>query len=357
MPILPMALPIQREIICQNFANGYCRYGTRCKFSHDPPFGQRAMSHAAQSKRVAGSTPNSRDRRSGSWGSASAGKRSSLLPDTLPASSAQLLITIGPQCAGKTTYIRDYSRDVIDIAIDDAPGVYRKMKIADIIGAAGELELLYRENVCSIPLYERYKQVLDDEQGQILLLFTQQITFEEFEKKMGALLSEAEFAETKRIFLEVVEEVITSSVFFESETIDIFIRELIYPNSVHWAQDELLKAATTHTSSEVSWGNTNLIAKDYSRALEIAGKCGRPVKFVRWGYELPRVTCRELFLRNVLRYLKTGRYIPSKVIQRCLQSAEVLLAKGDTCEKLANLAGFSIDSDGKVVRLIKEARV
>ena len=41
--------------------------------------------------------------------------------------AAPLYITIGPQCAGKTTYLRKSIPDVIDITIDDQDGVYHSL--------------------------------------------------------------------------------------------------------------------------------------------------------------------------------------------------------------------------------------
>ena len=48
-------------------------------------------------------------------------------------------------------------------------------------------------------------------------------------------------------------------------------------------------------------------ARDYRGALEQAELTGRPVRFVRWGYELPFLSLEELSRRNVYRFASTGR--------------------------------------------------
>lgn len=47
--------------------------------------------------------------------------------------------------------------------------------------------------------------------------------------------------------------------------------------------------------------------RDFRGALDVAWKAGRPVRFVRWGYELPAVSLAELSRRNVCRFASTGR--------------------------------------------------
>ena len=48
-------------------------------------------------------------------------------------------------------------------------------------------------------------------------------------------------------------------------------------------------------------------ARDFRGALEQAESTGRPVRFLRWGYELPRLGLDELSRRNVYRFATTGR--------------------------------------------------
>ena len=52
---------------------------------------------------------------------------------------------------------------------------------------------------------------------------------------------------------------------------------------------------------------THVKARDYRGALEQAELTGRPVRFLRWGYELPVLRLGELSRRNVRRFASTGR--------------------------------------------------
>ena len=130
----------------------------------------------------------------------------------------------------------------------------------------------------------------------------------------------------------------------------------------------------------VIWGNTNTRPMEYVVALEAAEKFNRPVRFVPWGTSrLPRVTRQELLRRNVSRFRKTGRYIPSGAISAALGRVETLIKEaqkvvdaelldeddGDNknsvefegiCNHkmdvaLAGLAGYRMDQDGYVVKV------
>lgn len=50
-------------------------------------------------------------------------------------------------------------------------------------------------------------------------------------------------------------------------------------------------------------------ARDFRGALEQAEITGRPVRFLRWGYELPVLSLEELSRRNVCRFASTGRCV------------------------------------------------
>jgi hypothetical protein len=76
-----------------------------------------------------------------------------------------LVVTIGPQCSGKTTFLRKYMR-IKDVAIDDVPGVYEKVLVEALVSAEG-LELVPDVNVYRRPLRERVMEVQASEQGLI----------------------------------------------------------------------------------------------------------------------------------------------------------------------------------------------
>lgn len=92
----------------------------------------------------------------------------------------------------------------------------------------------------------------------------------------------------------------------KTKTIDIFIGEAV--DSATASTAAALKAAIKTNEGVICWGNTNLNPDFYKDALKVADKYQRVVRFVRWGKELPIVPLRELFKRNILRFLETGRY-------------------------------------------------
>lgn len=84
----------------------------------------------------------------------------------------QLLITIGPQCAGKTTYLSSLGH-VTDIAIDDIPGTYEKLSVVEILNyhEAGELTEPLRRVVYRKQMYEHVDGTASIEQLPLLLYF------------------------------------------------------------------------------------------------------------------------------------------------------------------------------------------
>ena len=61
---------------------------------------------------------------------------------------------------------------------------------------------------------------------------------------------------------------------------------------------------------------------DYKVALDLAEKSGRPVEFLRWGHEIPRIDFKALLQRNISRFLKTGRYILTAQIEFGIEEAD-----------------------------------
>ena len=167
-------------------------------------------------------------------------------------------------------------------------------------------------------------------------------------------------------------------------------------------------------TSPIAWGKTKTRPREYPSALEAAAQSGRPVEFIVFGgldaccmirehmsrreyrktHEddviedkannytktaedqtllcLPKISRLELFRRNLHRFSKTGRYIPSAAINDAMVRVESLLASAaaeakKTCDpnatmtnddakyrldfELAKLADFELNSD-RTVRMI-----
>eukprot|EP01034_Spumella_vulgaris_P022412 gene22412-28536_t len=100
----------------------------------------------------------------------------------------------------------------------------------------------------------------------------------------------------------------------------------------------------------ICWGNSNLNPDFYKDVLRTCAKYQRVVRFVRWGKELPSVPLRELFKRNILQYLKTGRYTESTKIVKFRKYAEFFTTKAgnNTHKDYAALAGYNMDTFGCV---------
>ena len=125
---------------------------------------------------------------------------------------------------------------------------------------------------------------------------------------------------------------------------------MLFPECINWAHRSLENAVSKFPDHSVGWGNTNLKPRDYLFALELAEKSGRPIRFVRSGFELEPVTLQSLIRRNIGRYLKTGRYIPCSVLDRTLiTSNRMLQEQWVTPELLCNAVGYTLnEANGRV---------
>jgi hypothetical protein len=195
------------------------------------------------------------------------------------------------------------------------------------------------KNTYGISVFDRIKLLKDMEQGMLTALLSGSVKMEEIEEKLRDSLPD----ECKDDFMTVLKEIMVGYK-MNSATIDIFIPEAI-PYGVNTAKSTLRDASRT-CERAVTWSNTNLAAKDYTDALNLAMQNKRSVRFVRWGVELPRVTLKELISRNLLRFIVSGRYIPVRAISSCLSRAEALLEGDNSHEALAFKAGFDMDSNG-----------
>lgn len=195
------------------------------------------------------------------------------------------------------------------------------------------------KNTYGISVFDRIKLLKDMEQGMLTALLSGSVKMEEIEVKLRDSLPD----ECKDDFMAVLKEIMVGYK-MNSATIDIFIPEAI-PYGVNTAKSTL-RDASRICEHVVTWSNTNLAAKDYTDALNLAMQNKRSVRFVRWGVELPRVSLKELISRNFLRFIVSGRYIPVRAISSCLSRAEALLEGDNSHEALAFKAGFDMDSNG-----------
>jgi RNase adaptor protein for sRNA GlmZ degradation len=85
-----------------------------------------------------------------------------------------LIITIGPQCSGKTTYLAQLP-DVADIAIDNMPGTYEQISVQSIIKyqETGRAPSEWLRTVYKRTLFDRLSDLENSAQLPLLLLFVE----------------------------------------------------------------------------------------------------------------------------------------------------------------------------------------
>ena len=97
---------------------------------------------------------------------------------------------------------------------------------------------------------------------------------------------------------------------------------------------EKLLTYSRNYEGPVASGNTNLTVTAYTEALEIASQTSRKVAFIKWYQklfysmmavfkrificrerELPVMSLSELYRRNIIRFLQSGRYVPCHTLE------------------------------------------
>jgi hypothetical protein len=337
-----------------------------------------------------------------------------------PTSAQPLYITIGPPCSGKTTWIKrqssKLSSDIIDVCIDDQLGVYYALPVAWLLpnsNASDDASL--NHTLGSKPLtketllFGKTVQERIAEQTELKLVLSRlanAISAKEFQSSLESCILPFH----AKALVEVVEDIIRNADTHNQtialpNTIDLFVQEAIFRQSTALSSDEgegvsysalermdllLNDQNKVPLSSPMALGNTNTRAREYSKALEMAEKTNRPVYFAVFYDDemriLPQVhsrgdssisqdsKCKDLFdlfvdssyngliRRNIDRFLRTGRYIPTNVIWDMRDRTIELVNSafelpGDSVsessstmklrfhQRLAQLAGFEMNDD------------
>ncbi|CAN0499500.1 unnamed protein product [Ectocarpus sp. 8 AP-2014] len=195
-----------------------------------------------------------------------------------------LLVTIGPQCAGKTSLLRalaaksEAAREerrssgggmtsgntaggggaavpsVADITIDDHPSVYHKIPTALLLGGCtrGSPEdlLLARR-----PLSDRLGDPGCVETRLVAFRLEGHISAEDFAGRLGECRGQASPAAIAALCW-AVESAVLDNVRISTPTVDVFVRENLFPDAISSSQ-ERLAAAARDEEGLVAWGNTN----------------------------------------------------------------------------------------------------
>ena len=237
-------------------------------------------------------------------------------------------------------------------------------------------------------------------------------------QRLGQCISESEFSQlirgsssrTADIVIDAVEETIRGNPSLHLPAkVDLFVVESIFkprPKEVisslglkckysasHRcsisALDEATEEFKVHATNErvhplvspLSWGNTNSRTREFQTPLQVAAQTGRPVEFIIFGGKdacdkiqgtdgkvvdncLPLVDLKTLVVRNLNRFVQTGRYIPTAAIADTLTRVRELVnsavsqanresgsadAKFRLDAALVKVAGFRMKSDRTIV--------
>lgn len=268
--------------------------------------------------------------------------------------ASPLYITVGPPCAGKTTWIANQEDDIQDVSIDDQEGVYTPVPIAWYLDQASSASDARKMVLHGKTASERIQT--ETEVCTILKRLSSSISKSECEAKIGTN------AEGSRTLLNVVETYLEQHEKIQlPETMDLFCVEALFrpdPTLQRSAIDRAnAKLCAMDGFQSIAWGNTNCRSTDYQGALAAAVQKQRPVYFIVYSETntdgLYAENLQDLFQRSIDRLVKTGRYVPSKAIvdmrRRCLEM--VGNRTGMELEShLAQIAGYDLDPTTRLVR-------
>jgi hypothetical protein len=302
---------------------------------------------------------------------------------------APLYITIGPPCSGKTTWLRQRQGAVVrDICLDDQPGVYRPLDSCYFWNEDSTNDAILQESVVNETLAQRLRAADQAElrclcayvagklsRGDLQLVLEQQQQQQQQQRQQS---SPRNLVPTILTALDVHQRDHTDLVL--PGTVDLFCRQVLFTriDNVSAIDAAMEALRQTPVSQSVAWGNTNLRASDYAIPLQIASDQGRPVRFVIFdgrsddeanniltfagdAFDLPAADLDELMLRNIKRWLQTGRYIPVAVLADMLHRShesleamtqwdeKAIFSKHDVQRHFANALQFDMQLNGTVV--------
>lgn len=307
---------------------------------------------------------------------------------TLQMSASPLYITLGPPCAGKTTFLKRLGDgNVMDISIDDQPNVYVKIELQHFIHGVNEEDS--RKELFGKSLKERIGE--QTELSLVLQRLSGILTKEDFvqtlRKEAMSRGPESASTQAEDLLIKAVEKYASGEpdVVLPKE-IDLFVFENLFRSNdgaVGGIDSAIHAIRSCPPDQPVAWGNTNTKARDYAEVLSIAQRQGRPVHFIVYGDldslqnsdgVLPSDTFKlcgnldELIHRSISRLITTGRYVPAfrmlEMQERCLDLVRLVVrqwrqknpnsTKVDKFELergLAQLNGWDLNRNRTVFRI------
>jgi hypothetical protein len=257
----------------------------------------------------------------------------SMVPQTQ--TPAPMYITVGPQCCGKTTILKQ--QNVLDISLDDQPHVYHHIPTNLLMGTTiiyGKSQIIYGKS-----LYERIKENV--EMRLLLNRWNGTLSPQNFCIGVLQLYPSENERQLAQEYVTTVEEFLSHNPSLPPRCA-LFVLEALFqktPQNNHTcaidAAHHLLHQAPLY--QPVAWGNTNTQPKDYQTALQIASQQGRPVHFLVFGESqqqqpnqppaMPAVPFSHLLRRNLERFQQTGKYVPLSSMKVTCQRFEQLVQK------------------------------
>jgi hypothetical protein len=269
--------------------------------------------------------------------------------------NAPLYVTIGPPNAGKSTKLREI-HDLIDVAIDDDPEVWKNIPLEVIDNLDESSEYTYH----GIKLKDRLERDTNNEQVQVYKYFTNKITLKQFINRLK--MEEEDLL----IFIPVICKLKLLNIQYSCHFFSVYIEEVFHPSSGELfaprkALNRLEQELASKSMIPIAWGQTNFDINHYNKFLDLAIKYERPIRFLLWGRDFGERRSSEienlnhLVERNIIRFLKNGNYAPFNSIKDKLKKINIIINKypnDENFEKtLLNDIGYDINSQSLVSKM------
>ena len=143
----------------------------------------------------------------------------------------------------------------------------------------------------------------------------------------------------------MIQEELSNGLTMTADYVQLFIPEVL-DYAIMTTKHALTKAATYQKDVVAASGNTNTRVGNYRPSLFAAEKSERPVTFIRWSIELPRVSIIELYRRNLRRFAATGKFVPLMSILIQMERCDNLLFKMNSDESQYSTMTLSSSENG-----------
>lgn len=258
-----------------------------------------------------------------------------------------VIITVGPYCSGKSTYIDSITNPAVSsFRINEARGMYYTVPTNLILLLdADDFELSdeLRRNLTlsDLQLATQIRDMSKTETVLLTLLFRGAITVDHFEKEAQQVFSKKSLATTFPMYMGIIRELLKERLAFCSQA--VYIVRIEKTQEVALQTMKSVKKAIETLRNGVCWDTGVSVEPIFYRTiLKHAARYQRQVTFVRYGYELPQVDFKTIMERNIRRFLTTGKLHDVRILERNYEAAMGILQHSESDNKLANMAGYDL---------------